>query len=263
MNPVRNFTNGDRKERRDIMPPKQQISNGVKKTSEQDAEQILKEFTHLKTKKFYRPFVIEITGTPVTGKTSIRDALTRFFIRAGWRVNNPAEGAEITKKIPRTTHLYNIRTGIYALSELLDNIYSLDFDLLLFDRAIYDAFCWQEYWLRKKVISNVVADAAQKFFSQPEILKQIDLCFFITCEPKEAMRREAEWAVTEKHSETTNPESIENLITIWQDCYKAFNKSNNPVALLDTTDMNPQKMGNAIVLKTIKAMKKRLAKIKS
>lgn len=235
----------------------------MKKNLEQEAEQILKEFTRLKTQKFYRPFVVEITGTPEAGKTSERDALTRFFIRTGWRVNNPPEGAEITKKIPRTTHLYNIRTGIYALSELLDNIYSLDFDLLLFDRAIYDAFCWQEYWLRKNVISHVVADAAQEFFTQSEILKQIDLCFFLVCQPEEAMRREAEWAVTKKHGETTNPESIENLVTIWQDCYKAFDKSNNPVALLDTTDMNPQKMGTIIASKTIRAMKKRLAKIKS
>ncbi|MDA2936330.1 hypothetical protein MYX06_03880 [Patescibacteria group bacterium AH-259-L05] len=156
----------------------------MKKNSGQDTEQILKEFIRLKTKKFYRPFVIEITGTPDAGKTSVIHTLTRFFKRQGWRVDNPTEGAEITKKIPRTTHLYNIQTGIYALSELLDNIHSLDFDLLLFDRAIYDAFCWQEYWLRKKVISSTIADAAQKFSANQKSLDKLIFVSFSSVKQK-------------------------------------------------------------------------------
>jgi thymidylate kinase len=236
----------------------------VRKSFEKEAKEILEFFTELKTgsKILYRPFIIEITGTPDSGKTSVIATLTRFFKRAGWRVLNPTEGAEITKKVPRTTHLYNIRTGIYALGELLDNTYSLDFDLVIFDRAVYDTYCWQEYWYRKKIISRQVADVIQGFFRQPEVASKIDTCFFVICSAEEALRREAEWALTVKQGETTNLESIEKLINIWQDCYQRFTELKAPVVLLDTTKMSPKQMGNFILSRTIKAMRERIRKIK-
>ncbi len=245
------------------MLSKTKSASGGRKSFERQAKEILKTLTKLKKRNFHRPFVIEITGTPDSGKTSVINTLTRFFKKAGWRVLNPTEGAEITKKVPRTTHLYNIRTGIYALSELLDNIYSLDFDLIIFDRAIYDAFCWQEYWLKKRESSMVLAYANQKFFTQPGILEKIDICFFVICQAEEAMRRESEWSLTEKQGETTNPESIKNLINIWQYCHWFFAKTGNPAVLLDTTKLSPKKMGEFILVNTIKAMKKRIRKLKS
>ncbi|MEO0084942.1 MAG: hypothetical protein ABIJ94_04395 [candidate division WOR-3 bacterium] len=243
------------------------------KNFEQEAQELLKIFTKLKSglsseifartkQKFHRPFVIEITGTPDSGKTSVINTLTRFFKRAGWRVLNPAEGAEIIKKVPRTTYLYNIRTGIYALAELLDNTYSLDFDLIIFDRAVYDAYCWQEYWLRKKIISPEVAEFNQKFFVQSEIANKVDICFFVICQAEEAMRREAKWALTEKHGETTNPETIQNLVEIWQDCFKKLQENKAPIILMDTTKMSPKQMGRFILYHTLKVILKRLKNLK-
>lgn len=234
----------------------------MKKNFEREAQELLRIFNELKSKNFYRPFVIEITGTPDSGKTSVISTLTRFFKRAGWRVLNPTEGAEITKKVPRTTHLYNIRTGIYALSELLDNVYSLDFDLIIFDRAIYDAYCWQEYWLRKKIIPPEVAEFNQKFFTQPELLNKIDVCLFVICQAEEAMRREAEWALTDKRGETTNSETIKNLVQIWQNCFEKLQKNKAPTVLTDTTKMSPQQMGQLILAHTLKTMRKKIKNLK-
>jgi thymidylate kinase len=245
----------------------------MEKIFEQEAQELLKIFTELKSglspeiwtrtkQRFHRPFIIEITGTPDSGKTSVISTLTRFFKRAGWRVLNPTEGAEIIKKVPRTTHLYNIRTGIYALSELLDNVYSLDFDLIIFDRAIFDAYCWQEYWWRKNIISKEVAEFNQKFFTQPEIANKIDICFFVVCQAEEALRREAKWALTDKHGETTNPETIKNLIKIWRDCFKKLKNDNQQIFLMDTTKMSPKQMGYFILKQTLKVIGKQLKKIK-
>ena len=235
----------------------------MKKGSEQKAKKILQTLTALKTKQFHRPFVIEITGTPEAGKTSVINTLTRFFKRCDWRVHNPTEGAEVIEKVPRINHIYNIRTGIYALSELLDNVYSLDFDLIIFDRGLYDAFCWQEYWLKKEIISLDLAQTNQTFFTQSEILKNIDTCFFVVCQAEESMRRADQWNLSKKQGETTNPETIKNLIDIWKNCHQQFSESGNSVILLDTTEINPQKMGQFILVETIKAMQKRINKLKS
>ena len=83
------------------------------------------------------------------------------------------------------------------------------------------------------------------------------------CQAEESMRRADQWNLSKKQGETTNPETIKNLIDIWQNCHQQFSESGNSVILLDTTEINPQKMGQFILVETIKAMQKRINKLKS
>src|SRR3989338_10083226 len=89
-----------------------------------------------------RPFFIEITGTPSAGKTTTIKELDKFFRRMGFRVLCPQEGAEVIRHIERTTPLYNIRTGLYALQILIDLSHGHQYDIVIFDRCIFYSFCW-------------------------------------------------------------------------------------------------------------------------
>ncbi|MBU1178961.1 hypothetical protein KKB69_01300 [Patescibacteria group bacterium] len=113
----------------------------MKKTYESRAQKLLKKLKRPKTeKKVERPFFIEITGSPSSGKTTMISILDPFFRRQGFRVYTPQEGAEVIRHIPRTSHLYNVRTGLYALATLIDASVNDNYDLVIFDRCPYDTF---------------------------------------------------------------------------------------------------------------------------
>src|SRR3989344_3657761 len=96
-----------------------------------------------------RPFFVEFLGSPSAGKTTAITEMDKFLRRMGFRVLRPQEGAEVIRHIPRTTPLYNIRTGLYALSLLIDESYGHLYDIIIFDRCVFDAYCWMMYWLEK------------------------------------------------------------------------------------------------------------------
>src|SRR3990167_6895073 len=110
---------------------------------EQKALRILE---HLKSKLRYdngflpRPFMIELTGSPSSGKPATIKEMFGFLRPLGFRVRRPQEGAECVQHIPRPTPEYNIRTGLYALEKLMDEGWGHRYDIILFDRCIYDAY---------------------------------------------------------------------------------------------------------------------------
>lgn len=227
------------------------------------AHAILDRINSLRKEGHCRPLMIEVTGTPDSGKTSIIVTLERFFSQNGWKVWNPPEGAEITKLVSRKNHLYNIKTGIYALGELLENANSHNYHLVIFDRAIYDAFCWQKYWLNKGKLSAKQTEINQQFFMQPLIARLIDGCFFMVCSPEEIARRKNLWDLRMQESEISNPRSSKNLINIWKESFELFNKEGRPVSLVDTTNMAPLDMGRHVLEKTLYFAESYLEKVKS
>lgn len=227
------------------------------KTLEERAEKILKNLRSENKYSLHRPFVVEITGTPNAGKDTLIELLEVFFRRAGWRVLNPPEGAEVIKKIPRDNYLFAVQNGIYALSRLLCNVYSLDFDLIIFDRALYDNFCWNEYLLQKGIISRKIADINQNFFTQPEIIDKIDLCFFTVCSVHKTMKYENRWSLTNKKGAITNSEIVKILLKIWRNVFEKFQKQNKPVVFLDTTRISPKRAGQFLLFHILKGIEDR------
>src|SRR3989338_11250236 len=86
-----------------------------------------------------RPFFFELTGTPGAGKTTNIKESYNFLRLMDFRVLIPQEGAEVIQHITRKTPAYNIRTGLYALTQLMDYAAGHLYDVVIFDRCIFDA----------------------------------------------------------------------------------------------------------------------------
>lgn len=122
-----------------------------------------------------RPFFLEFTGSPSSGKTTTITELDKFLRRHGFRVLRPQEGAEVIRHIPRTTPLYNIRTGLYALNKLIDESYGHLYDVIIFDRCVFDAYCWMMYWEEKNKLTKEEKELAQSFFLSRFWMEKIDI----------------------------------------------------------------------------------------
>ena len=111
--------------------------NGQENAFEKKAQKILnylKSDIRYDRKYIPRPFFFEFTGSPSSGKTTCITEADKFLRRQGFRVWRPQEGAEVIRHIERTTSLYNIRTGIYALTLLMDESVGNKYDVVIFDQ---------------------------------------------------------------------------------------------------------------------------------
>ena len=212
---------------------------------EEKARQIL---SYLKSEVRYdekflpRPFFLEFTGSPSAGKTTTITELDKFFRRQGFRVLRPQEGAEVIRHIPRTTPLYNIRTGLYALTQLIDLSQSHAYDIVIFDRCIFDAYCWMMYWDEKQKFNRFERNIIQSFFLSRFWTDKIDVAYFMVSDPKIAMERELRIALSSKLGETTNPKTIQTLVERYKTAYTQLSPQYPQLQLLDTTKLSEQKM---------------------
>lgn len=154
-----------------------------------------------------RPFFIEMTGSPCSGKTTAISELDTYFRRLGFRVFTPQEGAEAIRHIPRMP-LYNIRTGLYALNILIDESFGHKYDIVIFDRCIFDAYCWMMYWKEKKLLNEDEKNLIQSFFLSRFWADKIDLAYFIVCDPQAAVQRKLKNSPNQQLGETANPKNI-------------------------------------------------------
>jgi thymidylate kinase len=207
-----------------------------------------------------RPFFVEFTGTPSSGKTTSIVKMYQFFRRLGFRVDKPLEGAEEIQHIPRKTPVYNIRTGLYALTMLLDESHMHNFDIIMFDRGIFDAYVWMMYWREKEKLTGPQEDFYQRFFLSPFWADTVDLAFFMVCQPEEAMRREMQFALTERLGETTNPAAIATLFDRFQRAYDLLHPHHPQLRLVDTTAMSGSEMVDHIGSTILDALERRIPK---
>ena len=128
------------------------------------------------------PFMIEFTGSPDAGKTTCIKELDKFLHRSDFRVFIPQEGAEAIRHISRKTPEYNLRTGLYALNMLIDFAHSHTYDIVIFDRAIFDAYTWMIYWEDKKMLTPKEKDLHQRFFLSKPWVDRIIASYIVTCD---------------------------------------------------------------------------------
>lgn len=189
-----------------------------------------------------RPFMVEFTGSPSSGKTTTIDALDQLLKGQGMRVLRPQEGAEVIRHIPRTTPLYNLRTGLYALQNLIDLSSGHQYDIVIFDRGVFDTHIWMQYWRSKGKLSEEEEAFYQQFFLSRFWVNHIDAAYFVVCDAEVAMQREHRISLTGHEGNFTNPETITKLMNFYADSYMKLGSDFPQLKYVNTTHMSEQEM---------------------
>ena len=234
----------------------------VENLFEQRAERVLK---YLNVDHRYgeahlpRPFFVEFTGSPDSGKTTTIDELYKFFKTLKFRVLRPQEGAEVIQHIPRSTPLYNIRTAQYAINQLIDLSHGHMYDLVLFDRCAFDAYCWMMYWESKGQLSRDEVVLYQEFFLSKFWTEKLDAVYFVVCDPDEAMKRSKEVSLTDRLGNFTNPQTIKVLVDRFRQAHEELSPRFPQLKIVGTTKMDKQQMVEHFADEILVAMEKRVA----
>lgn len=189
-----------------------------------------------------RPFFLEFTGSPSAGKTTTIKELDKLLRRLGFRVRCPQEGAEVIRHIERTSPLYNLCTAGHTLEMLNDLASGHKYDIVIFDRSIFDPYCWMMYWEGKQMLTEEEKVLYQSYFLSRFWCENIDIAYFMVSDPVQAMKREQRIALSSKLGETTNPKTIETLANRYREAYEQLSPKFPQLKLLDTSDMDEKTM---------------------
>ncbi len=136
-----------------------------------------------------RPFVVEITGTPKAGKTTLITMLDTFLQACGWRVRVMKERAEDCPLPMKGHFFFNTWTTSTMLAELLNAVDQED-DLVILDRGLFDALVWLELQRRNSQVSETERAAFETFITLERWRNLIDSVALLQVTPKLAMARE-------------------------------------------------------------------------
>ena len=209
-------------------------------------------------KSLRRPFFIEISGTPSAGKTRSVFELDKLLRHHDLRVLRLQEGTDELRHLPRTTPLFNIQVGIHALHLLLETSVGHDFDVVIFERGIFDAYCWMLYWLDKKQITPEECKLVQSFLVSPLWSGKIDAAYFLVCDSEEAVRRKFRTALSHKLGETTTLETHRNLVSQYRRAYAQLRGKHPQLVLMDTTRLDEKEMVKKIADHALSALEKKI-----
>jgi len=231
-------------------------------TNDKDRLQLMVEQLHgyLRTDLRYgdkflpAPFMIEFTGSPDSGKTTCIKELDKLLHRSDFRVFIPQEGAEVIRHIGRDTPEYNIRTGLYALNMLMDFTHGHMYDIVIFDRSIFDAYTWMIYWEGKGLLSPQERETIQNFFLSRFWTDRLITSYIVLCEADEAVRRGQRIAASENLGASSNPESIRKSVERHQQMFAELSPRYPQLHLVDTTHMDEKTMVEHIATTTMEAL---------
>jgi len=133
-----------------------------------------------------KPFIVEFTGTPEAGKTTVIDILYEALSQAGYKVKKYPESAEKTPKIfPKNSLEAKLWMNFDTAKHVLEAPFLTDYDIVIFDRGALD----RTFWLH--VDSVFTPEIAHKTASSTKILNEYlpDLLISLYVSESESIRR--------------------------------------------------------------------------
>lgn len=220
---------------------------------------------YLKTQTRYdmnvlpRPFIIEFTGPPSSGKTTIIGKVTKIFRQLGFRVRAPQEGAEVIRHVSRKTPLATNRMATYAMNIVVDEAHGHSHDIVILDRGLFDPYAWMLYWEEEKKVTAEEKKEFQSFFSHDSLRQYIDIAYFVLCDAEVALARESSGAGTREHGAFTNLKTVKTLGTIWKRAYVELStQCPEQLRLIDTTASTKQEMVEQVANEILTTLAKKV-----
>lgn len=154
-----------------------------------------------------RPYVVELTGTPKSGKTTSLATLQGFFKACGYRVQLQKERAADCPLLMKAHFFFNAWTTTTMLAEVIAAV-ETNADLILLDRAFFDALIWLE--LQK--VRGQVSEAESRIFADFVLLDRwrslVDVTVLMTAKPDVALARENQNAILRRSGSVMNTNSL-------------------------------------------------------
>lgn len=182
------------------------MTESEKKNLIKNLEDLAKEVLKYKDERNQRrPIIIEFCGSPKSGKSTTISSLNIFLKRNNFKTVVLSERASVCPVSKKTHPFFNIWTLTSAIAELIGYI-SADkdrYDIIIADRAIFDALCWFE-WLNSNdnnhnpYLDDETYEILKNFALMSLWTNIIDIVYVFKVPPATSIQREYANLLTEE-----------------------------------------------------------------
>lgn len=207
-----------------------------------------------------RPIVIEFSGSPKAGKTSCINSLELFLKRNGFSVKIVQERASVCPVSDKQSPMFNLWTACMSLAGLIGTLEDKksNVDVLILDRGIFDALCWFEWLVSNSKMEEKQRCITENFLLMEELIKNIDIVFAFSVEPKISIDREYANLLTNKPGSIMNRKVLAEYLEAIKNTYSLKRNFFHEVFMIDTSNKNQDQVGKEVTETTLDTLKKML-----
>ena len=213
-----------------------------------------------------KPFVIEFSGTPRTGKTTTINNLYDFFKKGGF---NTAVIEEFTtsryykevfkQKYKDVSSTESNMAIIEEVTRQLEEALNSDKEIILIDRSINDRQIWNyRRYIRGDMPEESYQEAREKYSAISS--KLIDFLVITYAEPLTSLKRDYNSSLALEKRNFLNIDNLNEYNRSLKDLQELFETSVDDSILLDTSSMGMDKVSIEIASQIMPAMRKRYIK---
>ncbi|MGA9507594.1 MAG: hypothetical protein WBV55_03000 [Candidatus Sulfotelmatobacter sp.] len=207
----------------------------------------------LDTRAAKRPFIIEFSGAPKSGKTRSISGLELFLKRNGIKVEVFTERASVAP-IKSKGHLnFNVWVSCASLQGMLESLYR-DLDVFILDRGVFDALVWNEWLEMTGKITGEEAGQVAHFFTMSRWTELVDLIFVLTCDPKVSIEREYADQLTTKRGTIMAEETLKQFLQATDKTIKEYGTEFKRIVTIDTTNTKTRQGVAKITAEALKVL---------
>lgn len=213
-----------------------------------------------------KPFVIEFSGTPRTGKTTTINNLYDFFKKGGF---NTAIIEEFTtsgyykevfkQKYKDVSSTESNMAIIEEVTRQLEEALNSDKEIILIDRSVNDRQIWNyRRYIRGDMSEELYLESRGKYSAISR--KLIDFLVITYAEPLISLKRDYNSSLALEKRNFLNIDNLNEYNRSLRDLQKLFETSVEDSILLDTSSMSMDEVSVEIASQIMPAMRKRYIK---
>lgn len=208
------------------------------------------------------PYVIEFTGTPRTGKTTLINNLYDFFKKQGFTVEILEEfttSKKYKKEIYPTLkdkykNVVNTEIPKYVLKQLEDSI-SAKPDIIIIDRSLFDRLIWVDRLFLKQGMSKEEYEAYKKTYI-PIIKEKINIIISTYADSLTALKRDYNANLSLEKRNFLNETNINEYNQSLLNMKNIANQEQINFHLFDTTKKNQREISFEVIDVILEDMRK-------
>lgn len=208
------------------------------------------------------PYIIEFTGTPRTGKTSLINNLYDFFKKKGFNVK-VLEEFTTSKKYKKEIYpllkdkyknIVNTEIPKYVLKQLEEAI-SEKTDIIIIDRSLFDRLIWVDRLVLKNGMSEEEYNDYKKMYL-PLIKEKINIVISTYTDSLTALKRDYNANLSLEKRTFLNETNVNEYNKSLLNMKDLANNENINFNLFDTTEKNQREISFEVVNVILKDMRK-------
>ena len=243
------------------------VKNIIYKDNEEEYKKVLKlHFKKLEIKKLksvfdLKPYVIEFTGTPRTGKTTLIKNIKDFFIKAQFDCEVIQEFTTSikykTKIYPKLkneyTNVVNFEIPKYTLRQLNESL-KKDKDIIIIDRSLFDRLIWVDRLYLKNGLTFIEYNKYKNKYI-PLIKSKINIVLALYTDSITCLKRDYYTNISLEKRNFLNQKNVDEYNTSLFNMKELSKNQNINLLFFDTTNKSEREISIEVVNKILDDMR--------